>query len=770
MLPKLALAGLLLALPSVASAGPFDLTWSMFDPGDDVMAQALRDLFLTNSSAEGIGNQRTIIGMMMGLLTGVIVVLAMTTLVYQTIVAVFAAGEKGMVLDERTSWFAVLRIGFAAIMMYPHPGVGFSIGSQLVVQAGLASVGITRTFYAEAIKGIGPDAIPIATPMIPGTKTVVLGLMHNELCRALINLATNNPRMMPPPVASTGGLRSMGGYVSWSYSLAPGNETGAPVCGTVTIRQPTETAGANIMGVSVDMSARQREILTNVLDGTIRPQMEQIAANFWRTRQAASLAPMQALLLTATASYTQQLTSTATQIVSQLRGAVTADAARRGEISQQASMDRLASLGWSSAGAYALEMMRLNGSTLSILSALPSVTAPTYAGLGPNLSADLVPFVQSALTWRDRLNNYVQTVDGLDTPGGNSDLFVGATPGDDGATTLERVVRALRINERVLNAFISIAAPANMWQDPFAAQIQLGHKLILISLSALGMASLLASTTGAAGTMAVNVLTFNFTGAAATAAGYLTMQYLATPVFYGLMALLLPGLILAFLLPLMPYFFWYAGVLGWFILVVEAVIAVPLWMFAHLTYRGEGLHGRGFEGYALIFNILIRPALMLMGLFLGYVIYGLFSWSLAKSYGIVASFILGNGWFLSNLIGVVLLMCSFVVMHLVTTTQAFRLISLAPHHIVKLAGIAPANRVDMDSVAQQMGLAGMASSLQSIDRSVVSMANSLRQGMQKQEPAALTHDDETGRSRAALDRTVAASSDIVPPNNQLRET
>lgn len=764
MLPKLALAGLVLAVPSVASAGPFDLSWAAFDPGDDVLAQVLRDLFLTNSNAEGIGNQRTIIGILMGLFSAAVGIIAMTTIIYQTLVATFSAGEKGVVLDEKTSWLAAVRIPLAAIMMYPHSDVGTSTGAQLVVQTGLASIGITRTLYAAAVKGIGPDAVPIATPMIPGTKTIVAGLMHNELCRALINLATNNPEMVPVPTQSTGGFRPMGGYVSWSYSLAPGNETSAPVCGTVTVRQPAETAGVNIMGVSVDMSDQQRQILTNVLKNQIRPQIEQVAANFWRSRQAASLAPMQSVLITATNAYTQQLTSTATEIVSKLRGAVSADSARTGAIGVQGNMDRLSALGWWSAGSYALEMMRLNGSTLSLLSALPSVTPPTYAGLGPNLSADLAPFVHAALIWRDRLNNYVQTVDGLDVPGGNSDLFVGATPGDDGATTLERVVRSLRINERVLNAFITVTAPAaQLWQDPFAAQIQLGHRLILISLSALGMASILASTTGAAGTMAVNVLTFNFSGAAATAAGYLTMQFLATPIFYGLMALLIPGLILAFLLPLMPYFFWYAGVLGWLILVIEAVIAVPLWMYAHLTYRGEGLHGRGIEGYALIFNVLLRPSLMLMGLFLGYVIYGVGSWMLARSFGVVASFALSNGWFVGNMLGVVLLMCVFVVMHIVTTTQAFRLISLAPHHIVKLAGIAPANRVDMDSVAQQMGLAGMATSLEAIKTSVATMAQSAaRDGGDASSPA-LPAPEGTSKGPFALDRTVAASSDIVPP-------
>ncbi|MFC7694795.1 hypothetical protein ACFQY5_39865 [Paeniroseomonas aquatica] len=92
-MPKLALAGLLLAIPSVASAGPFDLTWAAFDPGDDVLAQVLRDLFLTNSG-QGIANQRTIIGILMGLFSATVGIIAMTLIIYQTLVAMFAAGER----------------------------------------------------------------------------------------------------------------------------------------------------------------------------------------------------------------------------------------------------------------------------------------------------------------------------------------------------------------------------------------------------------------------------------------------------------------------------------------------------------------------------------------------------------------------------------------------------------------------------------------------------------------------------------------------------
>ena len=165
---------------------------------------------------------------------------------------------------------------------------------------------------------------------------------------------------------------------------------------------------------------------------------------------------------------------------------------------------------------------------------------------------------------------------------------------------------------------------------------------------------------------------------------------------------------------MIPYLMWIAGVAGWLILVCEAVVAVPLWAFAHLTWEGDGLHGRGMEGYSLLFNVLFRPVLMLFGLFIGYFIYSSISWLTLQGFGVTAGFALQNGWFVSNLLGVVTLLCLFVLLQLTIALMSFRMISVFPHQVVKLIGVQPANRVDMDRFASDAGMAGMRASLSGI--------------------------------------------------------
>lgn len=82
--------------------------------------------------------------------------------------------------------------------------------------------------------------------------------------------------------------------------------------------------------------------------------------------------------------------------------------------------------------------------------------------------------------------------------------------------------------------------------------------------------------------------------------------------------LLFGGIGLAFYLPAVPFVIWTMGVIGWLILVVETLIAAPLWAAAHAIPEGEGIAGQhGRQGYMLFLGVLFRPALMVVGLFSG---------------------------------------------------------------------------------------------------------------------------------------------------------
>jgi hypothetical protein len=84
-----------------------------------------------------------------------------------------------------------------------------------------------------------------------------------------------------------------------------------------------------------------------------------------------------------------------------------------------------------------------------------------------------------------------------------------------------------------------------------------------------------------------------------------------TIAFIGLTA----GFILYYVLPFLPFLYFFFAFGTWVKSIFEAMVGVPLWALAHLRLDGEGLPGdSAASGYFLIFEIFIRPILTVFGL------------------------------------------------------------------------------------------------------------------------------------------------------------
>lgn len=93
-------------------------------------------------------------------------------------------------------------------------------------------------------------------------------------------------------------------------------------------------------------------------------------------------------------------------------------------------------------------------------------------------------------------------------------------------------------------------------------------------------------------------------------------KYISFLLFCVFLPLLLYGLVLAYYLPAIPFIRWVSALIGWVILIVESLVAAPLWLCAHALPEGDGAAGQhGKRGYFLLLAILIRPPLMVTGFF-----------------------------------------------------------------------------------------------------------------------------------------------------------
>jgi conjugal transfer/type IV secretion protein DotA/TraY len=75
------------------------------------------------------------------------------------------------------------------------------------------------------------------------------------------------------------------------------------------------------------------------------------------------------------------------------------------------------------------------------------------------------------------------------------------------------------------------------------------------------------------------------------------------------------SIILYYVLPIMPFLYFMFAVSGWLKSIFEAMVAMPLWALGHLRIDGEGMMGPGaMNGYYLLFEIFLRPILIVIGM------------------------------------------------------------------------------------------------------------------------------------------------------------
>lgn len=162
-------------------------------------------------------------------------------------------------------------------------------------------------------------------------------------------------------------------------------------------------------------------------------------------------------------------------------------------------------------------------------------------------------------------------------------------------------------------------------------------------------------------------------------------KYISFALFSVFMPLLLYGLVLAYYLPAIPFIRWISALVGWVILIVEALIAAPLWLCAHALPEGEGAAGQhGKRGYLLLLGIIIRPPLMVAGFFSAIILMNVLGHLIGASFEM---FIAGTAQ--SKVIGITGTISMLVILSIVvimTANKFFSLIHYIPEHVTSWIG------------------------------------------------------------------------------------
>ena len=161
--------------------------------------------------------------------------------------------------------------------------------------------------------------------------------------------------------------------------------------------------------------------------------------------------------------------------------------------------------------------------------------------------------------------------------------------------------------------------------------------------------------------------------------------YLSFALFSVVLPFFVYGIMLAFYLPAIPFIRWVAALAGWVILIVESLIAAPLWICAHALPEGEGAAGQhGKRGYMLFLGILIRPPLMVAGFFCAVILINVLGKLIGQGFEM---FIAGASQ--TKMIGIVGSLAMSVILGsvvMVLANKFFSLIHYLPEHVTNWIG------------------------------------------------------------------------------------
>ncbi|CAM5208517.1 hypothetical protein CDEF62S_02383 [Castellaniella defragrans] len=138
-------------------------------------------------------------------------------------------------------------------------------------------------------------------------------------------------------------------------------------------------------------------------------------------------------------------------------------------------------------------------------------------------------------------------------------------------------------------------------RHPIIIMTEMGQRLIYSTTATMAV------ITTAVGALSIKIAGFGME----TAGIVITVMSMMLPLFFVLWT---AAFVMTNLLPMLPFIIWFGAIIGWTILVVEAIIAAPLWCVMHLHPKGSDIVGAAGKGYSLVLALLFKPLRPVVGL------------------------------------------------------------------------------------------------------------------------------------------------------------
>ena len=541
----------------------------------DIVDEASRDLFDLLRGGDGGGNAAyAALGEMVGYFNAGVLVLAGALLIYHTAAGVMDTGRTGRL---GFGGWEIVRIVASVALLVPLPG-GPSGGQHIVLDlAGLGGDFAQSVWKPFAGSLLGSSRVSVPKPSTVGREVMMVDFLVVEVCRELAG-----KRVGGGPLRTT----ARGGEV-WRYDVAQGSR-GYDIrshCGEVRF------AGLGREGPRGEVARAHLEGM-NEARKVLVPVAKEIGAPYEDGRRFGEPMDWSAVsgaIAGAVAAYSQVVDA-----------AVEAAGERQNtETQERLTAEQAANGSWTTAGSLFFRVAERIGEFNWAVVSAPEVTPPM-------------------LTLKDRdrktFKALLQIAEDISTAAGSPISPLGSRPPQTGSTG--GGVGSL-LNQVFYTVMFSFEDVLDVEGDnPLSELAAIGHNLITAVLVTSGMlmSAAAVSNVGDAQALGFSLKADLFEATWPVIDGIVTMV---------LMALLIGGAVLAYLVPALPFIRFLFGLLVWILAVVEAFIAMTVWLAAQ-TARGQGdglTTNSTVGGLVTLAGVVLRPPLMILGLIVGYLVF-----------------------------------------------------------------------------------------------------------------------------------------------------
>lgn len=526
--------------------------------------------------------------------------------------------------DANRLW-APIRLVIGIGLLVPLAS-GLGSGQYIVLQiakwgSALASQG--WRVFAQALT----EDQKLAPPSIPRVRSLAVNALKSYACMYIVNYYAREANAPADRVVDES--QPLGD----SSRIVFRNESKNNVCGTITFKVPkTDLSNYDDARISLQLTQMNHDDFIRAIPNLKRLGFDM--ADYQLPERLNDREPSSRAIDEAVQEYQNA-------IAQRLKSAaITQNALKEITAKVQQAAD---TQGWTSAGSWFLAVTRAQGQIITGGLNIPDASGPDVtrlAAVSTNAATDYAKFE----TW---LNESYRAQDRSPPPhGGAGAAGTGwhtMTAGEErsymdsirefaegaGQATIDTVLGWLDEGAQAIGlwdadprkAFGDLGGTSN----PFGEIAALGHRKIRLGLDYFGLAILTSVGGGvldAVGAGAPNRTSWKvWAGRAAAMAGK------GFSVVSGIMILvatlfLIAGVLLAFVVPMLPFTKFFFSILTWLASLIEAVVLVPFMALAFLTPKGEGFAGPNTRNaFFLIFQVFLRPILCVIGLIVAMILF-----------------------------------------------------------------------------------------------------------------------------------------------------